>query len=104
LQFSHPLPEDTNQAMKINEMAEAVEAQTVGIVEFEIYPNSQLGSDTEMLQQLDVGAMNGLAIMVGSMQTMDMRLAIEDLPYMWPGAEEARQAYQGEFGEYISDI
>ena len=104
LQFGHPLPEDTNQAMKINEMAEAVEAQTDGRVKFEIYPNSQLGSETEMLQQLDVGAMNGLAIMVGSVQTMDMRLAIEDLPYMWPGAEEARQAYQGEFGEYISDI
>lgn len=104
LQFGHALPPDTNQAIKINEMAEAVEKQTDGRVRFEIYPNSQLGSETEMLQQLDVGAMNGLAIMVGSMQTMDMRLAIEDLPYMWPGAEAAREAYKGEFGDYIADI
>src|SRR5690625_6221417 len=90
--------------MKINEMAEAVEAQTDGRVKFEIYPNSQLGSETEMLQQVDVGAMNGLAVMVGSMQTMDMRLAIEDLPYMWPSEQEARDAYDGEFGVYIADI
>src|SRR5699024_9721844 len=98
------VPPDTNQAMQINEMAEAVEEETEGRVKFEIYPNSQLGSETEMLQQVDVGAMNGLAVMVGSMQTMDMRLAIEDLPYMWPSEQEARDAYDGEFGEYIADI
>lgn len=104
LQFGHALPPDTNQAMQINEMAETVEEETEGRVKFEIYPNSQLGSETEMLQQVDVGAMNGLAVMVGSMQTMDMRLAIEDLPYMWPSEQEARDAYDGEFGEYIADI
>src|SRR5699024_5817801 len=104
LQFGHALPPDTNQAIEINKMAEAVEEETEGRVKFEIYPNSQLGSETEMLQQVDVGAMNGLAIMVGSMQTMDMRLAIEDLPYMWPSEQEAREAYDGEFGEYIADI
>ena len=104
LQFGHALPPDTNQAIEINKMAEAVEEETEGRVKFEIYPNSQLGSETEMLQQVDVGAMNGLAVMVGSMQTMDMRLAIEDLPYMWPSEQEARDAYDGEFGEYIADI
>lgn len=104
LQFGHALPPDTNQAIEINKMAQAVEEQTDGRVKFEIYPNSQLGSETEMLQQVDVGAMNGLAVMVGSMQTMDMRLAIEDLPYMWPSEQEAREAYNGEFGEYIADI
>ena len=104
LQFGHALPPDTNQAIEINKMAQAVEEQTDGRVKFEIYPNSQLGSETEMLQQVDVGAMNGLAVMVGSMQTMDMRLAIEDLPYMWPSEQEAREAYDGEFGEYIADI
>lgn len=104
LQFGHALSPDTNQSIKINEMAEAVEEQTDGRVKFEIYPNSQLGSETEMLQQLDVGAMNGLAVMIGSMQTMDMRLAIEDLPYMWPDEHAAREAYEGEFGEYIADI
>lgn len=104
LQMGHALSPDTNQAIKINEMAEAVEAQTDGRVKFEVYPNSQLGSETEMLQQVDVGAMNALAVMVGSMQTMDMRLAIEDLPYMWPSEQEAREAYAGEFGDYIAGI
>jgi C4-dicarboxylate-binding protein DctP len=104
LQFGHALSVDTEQSKKIMEMAESVEEQTDGRVKFDIYPNSQLGSETEMLQQLDVGAMNGLAIMIGSMQTMDMRLAIEDLPYMWPSEVEARRAYEGEFGEYLADI
>ena len=104
LNFGHALPPDTTQAIKIDELAEAVEEKTEGRVKFEIYPNSQLGSETEMLQQVDVGAMHGLAVMIGSMQTMDMRLAIEDLPYMWPDEHAARDAYDGEFGDYIADI
>src|SRR5699024_11749138 len=45
LQFGHALPPDTNQAIEINKMAEAVEEETEGRVKFEIYPNSQLGRD-----------------------------------------------------------
>src|SRR5699024_11881677 len=48
--------------------------------------------------------MNGLGIMSGSRKTMDMRLAKEDLPYMWPSEVEARRAYEGEFGENLADI
>ncbi|MFA1822771.1 DctP family TRAP transporter solute-binding subunit [Virgibacillus oceani] len=104
LQLGHALSEGTPASDLIEEMATEVEQQTDGRVAFDIYPDSQLGSETEMLEQVQLGSMESAAIMIGSMQSLDMRMAIEDLPYMWNDIEDARAAYQGEFGDALADI
>ncbi|MFC7364131.1 DctP family TRAP transporter solute-binding subunit [Bhargavaea changchunensis] len=104
LQFGHAISLDTPAAELIEEMAANVEEQTGGRVAFDLYPNSQLGSETEMIEQVQIGSMDSAAIMVGTMQSMDIRMAIEDLPYMWKDTEHARAAYDGEFGDYLGDI
>lgn len=104
LQLGHALSEGTPASDLINEMVEDVEEKTDGRVSIDVFPDSQLGSETEMLEQVQVGSMESAAIMVGSMQALDDRMAIEDLPYMWKDIDNAREAYQGEFGDYLSDI
>lgn len=104
LQLGHALSEDTPAAKLIEEMAEKVEEKTDGRVSFDIFPNSQLGSETEMLEQVKLGTMDSAGIMIGSMQALDPKLAIEDLPYMWKDIEHARAAYEGEFGEHLAGI
>lgn len=104
LQLGHALSPGTPAADNIDEVAEIVSEETEGRVEFDIYPDSQLGSETEMLEQIQVGSMQSGAIMVGSMQALDMKMAIEDLPYMWADIENAREAYRGEFGEELGSI
>lgn len=104
LQLGHALTEGTPASDLIEDMAAEVEEKTDGRIVFDIYPNSLLGSETEMLEQVQLGAMDSAAIMVGSMQALDMRMAIEDLPYMWKDIDHARAAYKGEFGEYLADI
>ncbi|MDV2582173.1 DctP family TRAP transporter solute-binding subunit [Alkalibacillus haloalkaliphilus] len=104
VQLGHALSEGTPAADLINEMAENVYEETEGRVNIDVYPNSQLGSETEMLEQIQLGSMEAGAIMVGSMQALDMRMAIEDLPYMWKDIDHARAAYDGEFGDYLSDV
>ncbi|GGN52537.1 DctP family TRAP transporter solute-binding subunit [Oceanobacillus indicireducens] len=104
LQLGHALTEGTPASDLLEEMATEVEEQTEGRVTFDIYPNSQLGSETEMLEQVQLGSMEAAAIMVGSMQALDTRMAIEDLPYMWKDIEHAREAYKGAFGDYLADI
>lgn len=104
LQFGHALSEGTAASDLIYEMAENVEQQTEGRVTFDIFSNSQLGSETEMLEQVKLGSMDAAAIMVGTMQSLDMRMAIEDLPYMWKDIEHARAAYDAEFGNYLASI
>lgn len=104
LQLGHALSPGTPASDNIDEVAENVAERTEGRVEFDIYPDSQLGSETEMLEQIQVGSMDSGAIMVGSMQTLDMKMAIEDLPYMWADIENAREAYKGEFGEELASV
>ena len=96
LQFGHALSEGTAASDLINEMAENIVEQTDGRVEIDVYSNSQLGSETEMLEQVQMGSMQSAAIMVGTMQSLDMRMAIEDLPYMWKSVDHARAAYDSE--------
>ena len=104
LQLGHAMSEGTPAADLIAEMAENVKEQTDGRVEFDVYPNSQLGSETEMIEQVQMGTMGSAAIMVGTLQSLDMKMAIEDLPYMWKDIDHARAAYDGEFGDYLADV
>ncbi|SIT74029.1 TRAP transporter substrate-binding protein [Edaphobacillus lindanitolerans] len=104
LQLGHAMSEGTPAADLIEEMAKNVEEQTDGRVKFDVFPNSQLGSETEMLEQVQMGTMESAAIMVGTMQSLDMKMAIEDLPYMWKDIDHARAAYDGEFGEYLAGV
>ena len=104
INLGHALSEGTPAADLIVEMAENIFEETEGRVKIEVFPNSQLGSETEMLEQVQMGSMEAAAIMVGSMQSLDMRMAIEDLPYMWKDVEHARAAYEGEFGDYLANV
>ncbi|MFD1927406.1 DctP family TRAP transporter solute-binding subunit [Sporosarcina siberiensis] len=104
LQLGHALSEGTPASDLINDMAEKISEKTEGRVEIDVFPNSQLGSETEMLEQVQLGTMESAAIMVGTMQSLDMKMAIEDLPYMWKDIEHAREAYKGEFGEYLAKV
>lgn len=104
LQLGHALSEGTPAAELIDEMAESIKEKTDGRVTFDVFPNSQLGSETEMLEQVKLGTMGSAGIMIGSMQSLDPKLAIEDLPYMWKDIEHARAAYDGEFGDSLAEI
>lgn len=104
LQLGHALSEGTPASDLINEMAENISEKTEGRVEIDVFPNSQLGSETEMLEQVQLGTMESAAIMVGTMQSLDMKMAIEDLPYMWKDIDHAREAYNGEFGDYLAEV
>ena len=104
LQLGHALSEGTPAADLIDEMAKNVEEKTEGRVDIDVFPNSQLGSETEMLEQMKLGTMEAGAIMVGTMQSLDKKMAIEDLPYMWKDIDHAREAYKGEFGNHLAEV
>lgn len=102
--LGHALSDGTPASNGINDFAARVEKETEGRVSFDIYPNSQLGNETEMIEQMQLGQLDAGAIMVGTFQTIDQKFAIEDLPYMWNGIESARAAYDGAFGDYMADL
>ncbi len=102
--LGHALSDGTPASDGINDFAARVEEETEGRVSFDIYPNSQLGSETEMIEQMQLGQLDAGAIMVGTFQTIDQRFAVEDLPYAWNGIEAARAAYDGQWGDFLAGL
>ncbi len=104
LKLGHAMSEGTNATKLIHEFTQKVEEATDGRVVIKDYPNSQLGSETDMVEQIQMGTLDAGAIMCGSMQSIEPKMAIEDLPYMWKDIKHARDAYNGEFGNYLGDL
>ena len=50
--YANNLPVTHPMNLRAKEMADAIRAETKGRVDIQIFPNSQLGSDTDMLSQL----------------------------------------------------
>ena len=104
IRLGHALSEGTPANDALHQFCLDVKEKTEGRVTIQDFPNSKLGSETEMLEQVKLKSLESAAIMVGSMQYVDMKMAIEDLPYMWKNIEHARAAYDGEFGKALEEI
>src|ERR1017187_9159001 len=53
--YSNNLPDAHPMNVRAKEMAAAIKAETNGRVDLQIFPNNQLGSDTDMLSQIRSG-------------------------------------------------
>ena len=102
-----PLTHPMNQRAK--EMTDAIRAETKGRVDIQIFPNNQLGSDTDVLSQLRSGGvefftLSGLILstLVPAASISGMGFAFNDYPSVWKamdgdlGALHPRPDRQGE--------
>src|SRR5215472_3847413 len=53
--YANNLPDSHPMNTRANEMAAAIKSESKGRVELQIFPNNQLGSDTDMLSQVRSG-------------------------------------------------
>ena len=95
--MSHPA------TIRLTEAATRILAETGGEVELRIFPNNQLGSDTDMLSQLRSGALEFLAMPGSILATLvpaaslnSVGFAFKDYPAVW-------KAMDGLVGEYIRE-
>src|ERR1700754_3794005 len=99
--FANNLPDSHPLNTRAKEMSAAIKAETNGRVDVQVFPNNQLGSDTDVLSQLRSGGvefftMSGLilAILVPAASINGMGFAFPDYPTVW-------KAMDGELGAYV---
>jgi tripartite ATP-independent transporter DctP family solute receptor len=99
--FANNLPDTHPLNVRAREMAAAIKTETNGRFDLQIFPNNQLGSDTDVLSQLRSGAvefftMSGLilAILVPAASINGMGFAFPDYPTVW-------KAMDGDLGAYV---
>jgi TRAP-type transport system periplasmic protein len=92
---THPLTVRTMEAM------ERIKKETNGRVEIQVFPNNQLGSDTDMLSQLRSGAIEFFTLSGLILSTLVPVASINGLGFIWENYGKVWPAMDGELGAYI---
>ncbi len=95
LTASHPMN------MRAREMADAIKAETNGRVEINIFPSSQLGSDTDTLSQLRSGGVEFFTLSGLILSTLVPAASINGVGYAFPDYDAVWKAMDGELGAYV---
>ncbi len=73
-------------------LADRLSEETNGELTLAVFPSSQLGRDSEMLQQLEIGVLDIHLAALRSLTTRDPALNAWFTPYLFPDAETANKA------------
>ena len=94
-----PLTHPTN--IRGKEMADAIRTETKGRVDIQIFPSSQLGSDTDTLSQIRSGGVEFFALSGLILSTLVPAAAINGVGFAFPDYDTVWKAMDGELGASI---
>jgi TRAP-type transport system periplasmic protein len=81
----------------------AVGKETKGRLAVEVFPNNQLGGDTQALQQLRSGALQFFTLDGGILQSVVPLAGIQAVGFAFRDSAEAFRALDGPLGDYVRD-
>ena len=84
------------------ELKKYVEKETKGEVEIQIFPNSQLGSEKEMIEGLKLGTVDITSPSNGNLTNFVPQLGIFDLPFLFRDRKHMYSAMDGEPGKILT--
>lgn len=101
LKYGNNLPSTHPMNTRANELAIKINAESKGRLDFQVYPNNQLGNDTDMLSQVRSGALDFftlspliLGILVPAAQISGVGFAFKDYSQIWA-------AMDGDLGAHV---
>ena len=83
---------------------EYVEEHSDGRIEVEVYPNSQLGSEVEMIQSILMQSGCDITFTGESMQTYEPDLGMIGMPYLIKSDEHMTAVLEGEVGDKLEGL
>jgi len=93
---SHPLN------MHARKAAEAIKRDTDGKFDLQLFPNNQLGGDTDMFSQLRVGALECFTLSgVAALSTLVPSASIPGVGFAFPNYQAVWTALDGKLGAYL---
>jgi tripartite ATP-independent transporter DctP family solute receptor len=101
LKYANNVPVTHPLNVRAKEAMDRIKAQTNGRVDIEIFPNNQLGSDTDMLSQLRSGAIEFFTLSGLILSTLVPAASINGLGFAWGSYDQVWPAMDGALGAYI---
>jgi tripartite ATP-independent transporter DctP family solute receptor len=93
--LNHPLTLRPSEAM------EAIRKETNGKVDIKVFPNGQLGSDTDMLSQLRSGALEFFTLSPLILSVLVPKASINGVGFAWSGYDKVWPAMDGDLGAFV---
>lgn len=81
---------------------EELESLSDGKMTLEIYPNSSLGGDRDMVEGMQSGTVD-FALVAGVLGNFSPSIQLLEIPYLFTNEEEYRSVIHGEIGEELID-
>jgi tripartite ATP-independent transporter DctP family solute receptor len=92
---SHPM------SIRHQQAADRIKAATNGAVEVQVFPNNQLGSDTDMLSQLRSGAIDLFTLSGLILSTLVPAASINGIGFAFKDYDTVWKAMDGDLGKYV---
>ena len=99
--YANNLPVSHPMNARAKEMADAIRSDTKGRVSIEIFPNNQLGSDTDMLSQVRSGAIEFFTLSGLILSTLVPAASITGIGFAFGNYDDVWKALDGELGTYV---
>ncbi|MGE5094769.1 MAG: TRAP transporter substrate-binding protein [Betaproteobacteria bacterium] len=99
--YANNLPVTHPMNIRAKEMVEAIRAETKGRVDIQVFPNNQLGSDTDMLSQLRSGALEFFTLSGLILSTLVPATSITGIGFAFKDYDAVWKALDGELGAYV---
>src|SRR5215208_6062430 len=99
--YANNLPETHPMNARAKEMAEAIKKDTNGRLDLQVFPSSQLGSDTDTLSQLRSGGVEFFTLSGLILSTLVPPASINGMGFAFPDYATVWKAMDGELGAYV---
>jgi TRAP-type transport system periplasmic protein len=99
--YANNLPDSHPMNTRANEMAAAIKIETNGRFDLQIFPNNQLGSDTDMLSQIRSGGIEFFTLSGLILSTLVPAASINGIGFAFPDYDTVWKAMDGDLGGFV---
>ncbi|MGY3459004.1 tripartite ATP-independent transporter DctP family solute receptor [Bradyrhizobium sp. LM3.4] len=100
--YANNLPDTHPMNVRAKEMAAAIKAETKGKFDLQIFPNNQLGSDTDMLSQIRSGGVEFFTLSGLILSTLVPAASINGIGFVaFPDYDTVWKAMDGDLGAFV---
>lgn len=105
IKTGHVVSEESSFHFGMEKFQELIAEKTQGRYKIELYPNSQLGGERDLVEGVQMGTVGMTVVASSVMANFVPSLAAVDLPYLIKDQEHADQVFLGEVGkQFMTDI
>ena len=99
--YANNLPDSHPLNARAKDMAAAIKTETNGKFDLQIFPNNQLGSDTDMLSQIRSGGIEFFTLSGLILSTLVPAASINGIGFAFPDYDTVWKAMDGDLGAYV---